>query len=353
MTNSSPATPARCWTLSKPSSTPRFECSDGGPVSYFLGFNVFRNRPERKLFVSQEHYIDAVLERFNMADCRPVKTPLPTGFKSVSATDEEFAEVCHEEYPAMVGSIMYAATITRPDIAHAAGVLARTASKWNKTQVHAARHLLRYLRGTSELCLTFDATSGKRLILGYADADWGGCLDTRRSTTGYLFRTFGGPVAWKSRRQATTALSTAEAEYMASADATRQAVWLRLLLEDLGHGLDGPLTILNDNNAAILLSKNPVQHDRSKHIDIRHHFLREKVLDNTVELSHVATHDNLADALTKPLSHELFEGLRQRIGVTSRPDQFQPTTGGHGHPQPTLDATSASTDSRVRGSVET
>jgi hypothetical protein len=101
------------------------------------------------------------------------------------------------------------------------------------------------LLGTSELCLTFDATSGKRLILGYADADWGGCLDTRRSTTGYLFRTFGGPVAWKSRRQATTALSTAEAEYMASADASRQAVWLRLLLKDLGHGQDGPLTILN------------------------------------------------------------------------------------------------------------
>jgi hypothetical protein len=118
--------------------------------------------------------------------------------------------------------------------------------------------------GTSELCLTFDATSGKRLILGYADADWGGCLDTRRSTTGYLFRTFGGPVAWKSRRQATTALSTAEAEDMASADATRQAVWLRLLLKDLGQGLDGPLTILNDNTAAILLYKNPVQHDRSK-----------------------------------------------------------------------------------------
>ena len=157
---------------------------------------------------------------------------------------------------------MYAATITRPDIAHAAGILARTASKWNKTHVHAARHLLRYLRGPSDLCLTFDGTSGKRIALGYADADWGGCLDTRRSTTGYLFKTFGGPVAWKSRRQSTTALSTMEAEYMASADATRQAIWLQLLLEDLGQGISGPLPILNDNNAAILLSKNPVNHDR-------------------------------------------------------------------------------------------
>jgi hypothetical protein len=193
----------------------RFECSDGGPVAYFLGFNVFRNRSERKLYISQEHYIEAVLERFGVTDCRPVKTPLPSGFKSTPATDEEFAEAQHEEYPALVGSIMYAATITRPDIALAAGLLARTASKWSKSYVHAARHLLRYLRGTSDLCLTFDATSGKRIVLGYADADWGGCLDTRRSTTGYLFRTFGGPVAWKSKRQATTALSTTEAEYMA------------------------------------------------------------------------------------------------------------------------------------------
>jgi hypothetical protein len=108
-------------------------------------------------FRGTEHYIDAVLERFNMADCTPGKTPLPTGFKSVPATDEEFADVRHEEYPAMVGSIMYAANITGHDIAHAAGVLARTPSKWNKTQVHAARHLLRYHCGTSELCVTLSA----------------------------------------------------------------------------------------------------------------------------------------------------------------------------------------------------
>jgi hypothetical protein len=293
----------------------RFECSDGGPVAYFLGFNVFRNRSERKLYISQEHYIEAVLERFGMTDCRPVKTPLPSGFKSTPVTDEEFTQARHEEYPALVGSIMYAATITRPDIALAAGLLARAASKWSKSHVHAARHLLRYLRGTSDLCLTFDATSGKRIVLGYADADWGGCLDTRRSTTGYLFKTFGGPVAWKSKRQATTALSTTEAEYMASADATRQAVWLRQLLKDLGQGLEGPLPILNDNNAAILLSKNPVNHDRSKHIDIRHHFLRDKVSDNAIDLSHVPTEDNLADILTKPLGTDTFTGLRDRIGV--------------------------------------
>lgn len=298
----------------------RFECKDSGPVSYFLGFNVYRDRPARKLYVSQEHYVESVLDRFGMSDSRPTKTPLPTNFEARPATDAEFAEARLEEYPAMVGSIMYAATITRPDIAFAAGLLARSTSKWSKTHVHAARHLLRYLRGTFDLCLTFDSTSSQQLALGYADADWGGCLDTRRSTTGYVFRTFGGPVAWRSRRQNTTALSTAEAEYMASADAARQAIWLQRLLADLGHPAKQAFPIMNDNNACIQLSKNPVHHDRSKHIDMRHHFLREKCLDNTIELAHVPSADNLADILTKPLATDKFNNLRSRLGVTSRQD---------------------------------
>jgi hypothetical protein len=258
----------------------RFECSDGGPVNYFLGFNVFRDRKQRKLWVSQEHYVESVLERFGMDQATPNKAPLPSGYRPVMATDEEHALAKHEEYPAIVGSLMYAATITRPDIAQAVGLLARTATKWNMQHVHAAKHLLRYLQGTTDLCLTFDATSSKRVVLGYADADWGGCLDTRRLTTGYLFKTFGGPVAWKSRRQPTTALSTAEAKYMASSDAARQAIWLRRLLSDLGE-LPAPLPILNDNNACIQLSKNPVHHDRSKHIDMRRHFLRDRVRSNS------------------------------------------------------------------------
>jgi hypothetical protein len=133
----------------------------------------------------------------------------------------------------MAGAILYAATITRPDLSYYAGVLTRYMSKWNFEHYKAAKHLLQYIRGTTDLCLTFDGTGGERLVLGYADADWGGDLDTRRSTTGYVFKVFGGVVAWKSKRQSTVALSTMEAEYMSSADSARQAVWLRLWLEDI------------------------------------------------------------------------------------------------------------------------
>lgn len=219
----------------------RFECKDQGPVSYFLGFNVVRDREARKLSISQEHYLEGLLRKFGMDKSHGSRIALPTTFKPVPETDKEFEEAKHLDYPQIVGSVMYSATTSRPDLAYPAGVLARFIGKWSMSHYKAAKHLLRYIRGTTDLCLTFDAEAGKRIILGYADADWGGCLDTRRSTTGYLFKTFGGLVAWKSRRQPTVALSTAEAEIMASVDAGKQAVWLKRLLSDLNISLDVPL----------------------------------------------------------------------------------------------------------------
>jgi hypothetical protein len=298
----------------------QFECSDAGPVGYFLGFNVYRDRPNRKLYISQEHYVEALLEKYNLANCNPTRTPLPSGFRPVIATDEEFQDAKDLPYPQIAGAVLYAATISRPDISYAASVLCRFISKWSKAHWRAAKHLLRYLRGTSDLALTFDEKASQRAVLGYADADWGGCLDTRRSTTGYLFKTYGGTVAWKSRRQPTVALSTTQAEVLASTDAVRQAEWLRQLLEDLGLGLatGDPLPILNDNMGAVLLAKHPHNHAGTKHFDIRTNYLREKREDKTISLDHVPSKDNEADILTKGLPAEQFTNLRGRIGVAKR-----------------------------------
>jgi hypothetical protein len=299
----------------------QFECSDSGPAGYFLGFNIYRDRSARKLYMSQEHYFQSVLERFDLQDCNPARTPLPTGFRPVPATDEEHALAKHLPFPQVVGSVLYASTISRPDLAEAAGVLSRFISKWNESHWKAAKHLLRYIRGTTDLCLMFDGDCGKRILLGYADADWGGDMDTRRSTTGYVFKVYGGVVAWKSRRQPTVALSTTEAEYMASADAAKQATWLRLLLDDLqlGPPTDSPIPIYNDNNGCIALSKNPVHHDKSKHIAMRHHFLREKVEDGSIDLSHVSSASNIADLLTKSLPVDTFTRLCELLGVIRLP----------------------------------
>jgi len=137
----------------------------------------------------------------------------------------------------MVGSILYAATITRTNIAFAAALLSRTASKWSLEHVHAARHVLQYIRSTLDVCLIYNHSAGLRILLSYTDAEWGGCLDTGRSITGYVFSVFGGQVAWQSWRQPPTALSTLEAECMASSNAARQATWLRQLLSVLNINL--------------------------------------------------------------------------------------------------------------------
>ena len=297
-----------------------FELKDCGPASYFLGFNIFRDRPHKRLWISQQHYLNDVLDRFGMKDCNPAILPLPSGFQPVPATDEEFASARDLDFPAIAGAVQYAATITRPDLAYAANVLCRYMSKWSNTHYQAAKHLLRYIKGTVDLCLLWDDVACHRTVLGYADADWGGCVTTRRSTTGYVFKTFGGASAWHSRRQPTVALATSEAEYMASCEAARQAIWLKQLLIDMGLYPGGPFPILNDNIGAIQLSKNPVQHDRSKHIDMRHHFLRENVTSKAIDLAHVSTQENVADTLTKALPKESFQRFRNELGLVKMSD---------------------------------
>jgi hypothetical protein len=234
-----------------------------------------------------------------MLDCNPAQSPLPTTFKPVPATNTEFEEARHLPYAQLVGAVLYSSTVSQPDLSHAASVLSRYISKWSKTHFGAAKHLLRYLKGTKNYALIFKAV---KQTVGYYDSDWGGNLDTQRSTTGYLFKIFEGVVSWRSRRQPTVALSTTEAECMASADAARQAIWLQQLLEDLQLGLGkDPFPIYNHNTDTVALSKNPVYHERSKHIGLQHHYLRERVEDGTISLLHIPSVNNIADLFTKPL----------------------------------------------------
>jgi hypothetical protein len=296
-----------------------FECKDQGPISYFLGINVYRDRPNRKMYLSQEHYLNGVIERFGESG-NPCKIALPSGWTPTSASDDEHRLASDKPYAQLVGSILYAATITRPDLAYPASVLCRYISKWSLDHWRAAKHLLRYIRGTSDLCLTFDATGSKRVILGWADADWGGCLDTRRSTTGYVFSTYGGIVAWKSKRQSTVALSTTQAELLASTEAGKQAVWLRDLLDDLRLGLaEGePVSIRNDNMGAIQLAKHQHSFKLNKAFDMRAAWLREHQDEGVLKLEHTPTEKNRADLLTKSFTADKTRLLRTMNGLHRR-----------------------------------
>jgi len=264
--------------------------------------------------MSQHHYIESMLDRFNMSDCNPVRTPFPQGFEALPATDEEGQIAKEFRYREIVGSLLYLSTIARPDISHAIGTLCRSMSKWNSKHIAAAEHILRYVKGTNTLALTF-----KRSVnsdpMGFADADWAVDQSNSRSTTGYLFSSFGGLICWKSRLQPTVAMSTTEAEYIASSDATRQAIWLPNLLPDISFGQSLPLVIYNDNQGCIALIVNdPENHEETKHIRIRYHSLQEKVVEfKTISLVHIASENSLADLLTKYIPRDKFIQLRDGL----------------------------------------
>ena len=248
-----------------------------------------------------------------MSDSKPVGTPVDPGSHLLKATDNGKA-LKLQQYQSLVGSLMYLSVCSRPDLAYAVNNLARFSSKPNRSHWTAAKRVLRYLRGTANYGITFvRSESGE--CLGYSDADWAGDREDRRSTSGYLFQIAGGPVSWKSRKQESVALSTAEAEYIALSSAAQETVWIRRLVTELGNEPEGPTTLMEDNQSSIAMAKNPQFHGRAKHIDIRHHFIRERVNEGDIQLVYCPTGDMIADMLTKGLNRYQLKNLMDRAGI--------------------------------------
>lgn len=205
---------------------------------------------------------------------------------------------------------MYLAVATRVDLAYAVQHLSQFSQRPAPEHMSALKRVFRYLRGTHKLGISFHSDGELDL---FSDADWGASLIDRRSISGYTAFFANGPVSWSSRKQPTVALSSMEAEFMALARTTCEAIWLRELSSELGVPTTGPLSIKVDNDAAMMFAESVAFHARSKHIDIRYHFVRERVASNEVRLTHCASEDNLADILTKALPRPLFEKLRDQI----------------------------------------
>jgi transposase InsO family protein len=271
-----------------------WKLSEMGEVSTILGMKVTRNRRERKIWITQPAYVDQLLERFpNHTSYRNWAAPIT---KTTGIDDTPAALTPYQE---IVGCLQWLASCTRPDISYTASLLARYSNNPTGTHWEMALRATSYLASTRNLGLEL---GGHRSSLeGWVDADWAGCHDTRRSTTGYVFKINGSAITWCSRRQQTVASSTVEAEYIATAEAAREAVWLRNLLKELGFKQVGPTTLHVDNQGAMRLATNPSTHQRTKHIDIKHHLIRELIDRGTIELRYVATEKQQADLLTKAL----------------------------------------------------
>ena len=288
-----------------------YELKDLGEVLWILNMEIQRDRGPRTLTISQQQYIKSILERHGMANCRPLSTPMEANLHLPKLAN---AEIDPKEYQSALGSLMYAMLGTRPDIAHSVGVLSQHAATPGKQHWNALMRVFHYLCGTADLKLTYRGSSEAKELVEYVDADHASDPVDRRSFTGYAFVLNGAAVTWASKKQHSVSTSSTDAEYVAGSEATKEAVWLRLLLSEIGQLKAGPTTLLIDNQSAIARAKNPVCHSRTKHVAVQHHFIREKVESGEVKAEYIPTGDQVADVLTKALAREKHEkftkGLR-------------------------------------------
>ena len=289
----------------------RYQMSMMGELSYFLGLQVKQN--EEGTFINQSKYTRNLLKKFGMQDSSTASTPMATATKLDKDTG---ASVDITNYRGMIGSLLYL-TASRPDIMFSTCLCARFQADPKESHLIAVKRIFRYLKGTPGLGIWYPKNTGFDLT-GYTDSDYAGCRIDRKSTSGscqFLGRRL---VSWYSKKQHSVSTSTAEAEYIAAGSCCAQILWIRNQLNDYGIDVN-KIPIFCDNTSAIAISNNPVQHSRTKHIDIRYHFIREHVMNGTVVLHFIPTADQIADIFTKPLDESTFSKLVCELGMLNMP----------------------------------
>ncbi|CAH9117808.1 unnamed protein product [Cuscuta europaea] len=290
----------------------QFAMKDLGDVHYFLGIQA--KRTPNGLFLSQAKYISDLLHRFHLHTVKPVRIPLPSR-TTLSLTDGELLSDA-TKYRSMVGALQYL-IITRPDTTYVVHLVSQFMHAPRTTHLLAVKRISRYLQGTSAHGLWLKSDKNISVIMAYSDADWAGCPDISRSTTGYVVFLGSNLISWRSKKQPTVSKSSIEAEYRAIAYTVQDTLFIRSLLADMGIYISTPVQLHCDNVSASYLAVNPIQHDRSKHIKIDYHFVRERVAHGDLVVKYIPTQLQLADIFTKNLSSQRFEFLRSNLRVVS------------------------------------
>ncbi|GJT76235.1 retrovirus-related pol polyprotein from transposon TNT 1-94 [Tanacetum coccineum] len=286
----------------------RFEMSLMGEMKFFLGLQIHQS--PKGIFINQAKYALEILKKHNMDNCHSIGTPLAT--KPKLDVDLSGEPVDQSDYRSKIGSLMYL-TSSRPDLVQAVCYCARYQARPTQKHLKEVKRIFKYLKGTINMGLWYPKDSGFELT-AFSDADHAGCLDTRKSTSGGIQFLGDKLVSWMSKKQNCTAMSSAEAEYVALSASCAQVMWMRTQLQDYGFNYN-KIPLYCDSQSAIAITCNPVQHSKTKHIHTRYHFIKEQVENGIIELYFVRTEYQLADMFTKALPEDRFKYLVRRIGM--------------------------------------
>jgi hypothetical protein len=289
------------------------------PLNRFLGIEIMRTNSG--IFIHQKKYIEDTLERFGMSECKTLDIPMQPGLQLEGSKPPD----TNYEFQELIGSLLFLARCTRPDITYAVHYLSRFFGNYGKAQWDAAKKILQYLKGTASLGILYVHAETDESLCGYVDADYGSDKQSRKSTTGCLFTFNNAPIAWISKRQTCIALSSTESEYIALAHGGKEAVWITRLYEELGmlRVQKDSMCLKTDSQSAMKLARNPEYHDKTKHIDIRHHYIRWLVESEQITLEHLPDVEQPADLLTKSVVKDNFLKKREIMGM-----QFPPKEPG-------------------------
>jgi hypothetical protein len=300
----------------------QFKMTDLGSVGHYLGVKFQKSGDG--FFMSQPDYISQTLAKYNLQDIHPKFTPLDSTKKLYPREGSTATAYFRTRFMSMVGSLNWLQNKTRPDIAYALSLVSRFMSNPSDDHMEAVLHIFAYLKHTSNLGIPMKRGSATDLLIkGFVDADWAMDQTNFASTTGYVFTIADCPISWSSKKQHTIAHSSTEAEYVAASEASREATWIRNIFNELmsliGLPSHGAVPLHIDNNSAIKLTKNPEGHQRTKHIAVKHHYIRQCVAEGTLKPIWISGKENPADVLTKALPRSVFEPLIRKIGLRDSP----------------------------------
>lgn len=307
------------WNELKKQLFDRFEVKDLGESTWMLGMKISRDRKARTLKLDQSLYISTLLERYGLSECKTARTPAAQNAGTEDDRDGGSEPVELLKYQELVGSLLYSAISTRPDISYAVNMLSRQMTAPKKRDWNAAQRVLRYLAGTRQMGLWFGPRGGHDMspeivnVSAFSDSDWGCDKNDRKSITGWIAMLNGNPISWASKKQRTVAQSSCEAELYAAAAATNEMIWLRSLLSELGFNIGGASQLWVDNQGTIEVVKHGVKSERTKHIDIKYHHVTDCVDKEIIKVNWINTKEQQADIMTKALAAPQFQPLRETI----------------------------------------